>query len=128
MISTQSASQKRKRHTVAEISTKLTKAAELAAAGAIQKDIAESLGISVMTYHRWRRSFHQLALTEELTERTSTPIGLGEAARAAELQLENSLLRRLVTDLLLEKVQLEEQAGQSQPVFGRATGTRRVIG
>ena len=33
--------------------------------------------------------------------------------RIAELQLENSRLRRLVTDLLLEKIRLEE-AAQSQ--------------
>jgi putative transposase len=33
--------------------------------------------------------------------------------RIAELQLENSRLRRLVTDLLLEKIKLEE-AAQSQ--------------
>jgi hypothetical protein len=30
--------------------------------------------------------------------------------RIAELQLENSRLRRLVTDLLLEKIKLEEAA------------------
>jgi hypothetical protein len=34
----------------------------------------------------------------------------GEGDRIAELQLENSRLRRLVTDLLLEKLKLEEAA------------------
>jgi hypothetical protein len=38
----------------------------------------------------------------------------------AELQLENSRLRRLVTDLLLEKIKLEE-AAQSQS-FHRVKG------
>jgi hypothetical protein len=37
--------------------------------------------------------------------------------RIAELQLENSRLRRLVTDLLLEKIKLEE-AAQSQSSSG----------
>jgi hypothetical protein len=37
----------------------------------------------------------------------------GADDRIAELQLENSQLRRLVTDLLLEKVKLDE-AAQSQ--------------
>jgi len=37
----------------------------------------------------------------------------GADDRIAELQLENSRLRRLVTDLLLEKIKLEE-AAQSQ--------------
>jgi hypothetical protein len=37
--------------------------------------------------------------------------GLGGGGdRIAELQLENSRLRRLVTDLLLEKIKLEEAA------------------
>jgi hypothetical protein len=37
--------------------------------------------------------------------------------RIAELQLENSRLRRLVTDLLLEKIKLEEAAlGVKAPV------------
>src|SRR5262249_21992933 len=44
--------------------------------------------------------------------------------RIAELQLENSRLRRLVTDLLLEKVKLEE-AGQRTRIFGVA-GRRRA--
>jgi len=39
--------------------------------------------------------------------------GLAFASRIAELQLENSRLRRLVTDLLLEKVKLEEAAQSS---------------
>ena len=34
----------------------------------------------------------------------------GGGDRIAELQLENSRLRRLVTDLLLEKIKLEETA------------------
>jgi hypothetical protein len=39
--------------------------------------------------------------------------------RIAELQLENSRLRRLVTDLLLEKVKLEEAAQSSVARRGR---------
>jgi hypothetical protein len=35
--------------------------------------------------------------------------------RIAELQLENSRLRRLVTDLLLEKMKLEEAAEVGEP-------------
>jgi hypothetical protein len=38
----------------------------------------------------------------------------GGGDRIAELQLENSRLRRLVTDILLEKIKLEETA-QRQP-------------
>ena len=40
---------------------------------------------------------------------------LGSGQRIAELELENSRLRRFVTDLLLEKVELGERAGSNDP-------------
>jgi hypothetical protein len=43
----------------------------------------------------------------------------GADERIVELQLENSRLRRLVTDLLLEKIKLEE-AAQSSIASGTA--------
>jgi putative transposase len=62
-----------------------------------------------MTLHRWRKAppvpEPTLVATPEVTERGRTR---GEGGRIAELQLENSRLRRLVTDLLLEKIKLEE--------------------
>jgi transcriptional regulator with XRE-family HTH domain len=96
----------RKRHTPREIAAKLTQATELAAQGKLQSEIARTLGVSVMTLHRWRKGSPAVAhvpaavvLTEEGSRR----------AAIAELQLENSLLRRLVIDLLLEKMRLEEE-------------------
>ena len=50
----------------------------------LQSEIARALDASVMTLHRWRKT------------QARDPI--------AQLQHENSLLRRLVTDLLLEKI------------------------
>jgi hypothetical protein len=95
-----------RRHSAAEIALKLAQAADLAAQGELQRDIARTLGISVMTLHRWRKGSPAVAhvpaavvLTEEGSRR----------AAIAELQLENSLLRRLVIDLLLEKMRLEEE-------------------
>jgi transposase-like protein len=86
-----------KRHSRAEIATKLAEANDLATRGKLQSEIARTLGVSVMTLHRWRKA----------------PPGASEpdptrGGRIAELQLENSRLRRLVTDLLLEKIKLEE--------------------
>jgi hypothetical protein len=40
----------------------------------------------------------------------------GRGDRFAELQLENSRLRQLVTDLLLEKIRLEEAAQRQSSV------------
>jgi putative transposase len=103
---------KRKRHSAPEIVAKLRQADEMAAEGRLQSDIARALGVSVMTYHRWRTGRPALEairptgrrehkLRDHLSERE-------QAARVEELRLENTRLRRLVTDLLLEKAKLEE--------------------
>jgi putative transposase len=107
---------KKKRHGAAEIAAKLLEADTLAAKGQTQAEIAKSLNISVMTFHRWRkmreqdlprtrgdalRAFDQPAIGEPTSES-------GNLSRVAQLQLENARLRKLVTDLLLEKMRLEE--------------------
>jgi len=77
----------------------------------LQSEIARTLGVSVMTLYRWRkaRPGPQPAFVAREPDRTR-----GADDRIAELQLENSRLRRLATDLLLERVKLEEAAqGQS---------------
>jgi transposase len=103
---------KRKRHSSAEIAAKLEEANALVAQGKRQQDIARALGISVMTFHRWRKA--QLARSDTPLQPASRAGGLDgltdqdPGQRIAQLELENSRLRRLVTDLLLEKVRLEE--------------------
>jgi putative transposase len=100
------------RHTASEIAKKLALADEMTAQGRLQGDIAKSLGISVMTYHRWRKARGALAraAARPVAEagRTDIPPERQQMSQIRELQLENSRLRRLVTDLLLEKVKLEE--------------------
>jgi putative transposase len=109
----------RHRHTESEIAEKLHSAGEMAAQGKLHSVIAKSLGISVMTYHRWRKAHGTLARsTMQLAddERTDMPIDREQMSQIRELQLENSRLRRLVTDLLLEKVKLEEHMnGRDRP-------------
>jgi putative transposase len=102
----------RHRHTGPEIAEKLRMAGEMAAQGKLHSAIAKSLGISVMTYHRWRKAHRTLVQpTPRLAhaERTDILIEREEMSQIRDLQLENSRLRRLVTDLLLEKVNLEER-------------------
>ena len=110
----QAAMAKRKKHSRAEMATKLAQANELATQGKLQSEIARILGVSVMTLHRWRNAppgpRRALVVTREAREPDRTR-GAGDPI--AELQLENSRLRQLVTDLLLGKVKLEE-AAQSQ--------------
>ena len=105
---------KKRRHSRVEIATKLAQANELATRGKLQSEIARTLGVSVMTLHRWRKAPPGPQPAHETGEPGQTR---GGGDRIAELQLENSRLRRLVTDLLLEKIKLEE-ADQRQPFFG----------
>ena len=114
----QAAMVKKKRHSRVEIATKLAQATDLAMQGKSQREIAHALGVSVMTLHRWRKvpPGHQTAFVA--THEAGQPNRLrGGGDRIAELQLENLRLRRLVTDLLLEKIKLEE-AAQSQSSIG----------
>ena len=101
---------KKERHSRAEIATKLAQANDLANRGRLQSEIARTLGVSVMTLHRWRIASHGPQPAHGVGARNGAR---GRGDRIAELQLENSRLRRLVTDLLLEKIKLEE-AAQSQ--------------
>jgi putative transposase len=101
----------KKRHSRVEIATKLAQANDLATQGKPQSEIARTLGVSIMTLNRWRKAppGPQPALVASPEAR-----GPDRARRAddriAELQLENSRLRRLVTDLLLDQIKLEEAA------------------
>jgi transposase len=85
---------------------------DMLAQGRLHSDIAKSLGISVMTYHRWRKARGTLvpggSKPANTAEQADSLPEREQMARIRELQLENSRLRRLVTDLLLEKVKLEE--------------------
>ena len=99
-----------KRHTEAEITALLDQAQEMAAQGKLHGDIAKTLGVSLMTYHRWRKARaanHSNAAAVEI-DRTDAAISRNQRKPVRELYLENSRLRRLVTDLLLEKMKLEE--------------------
>ena len=104
---------KSKRHSPAEISTKLQQAEALASAGKLQSEIAKSLGVSIMTLHRWRKLDHADASGPSVAFEVGRggPGGRGQEDIVAALQIENRQLRQIVMDLLLEKIRLEEAAG-----------------
>jgi putative transposase len=98
-----------KKRSRVEVATKLAQANDLATQGRLQSEIARTLGVSVMTLHRWRKAPPGPQPALVATQEASQPNrSRGGGDRIAELQLENSRLRRLVTDLLLEKIKLEE--------------------
>ena len=47
---------RKKRHNAMEIESKLEQADILSSEGQTQNEIAKALGISVMTFHRWRKA------------------------------------------------------------------------
>src|SRR5262249_23420343 len=97
---------KKGKHSRAEIAAKVAQADGLATQGKLQSEIAHTLGVSVMTFHRWRK----MSLTRRAV-----------ASRIAGLELENSRLRRVVTDLLLENAKLQAAFQIGRPSTRRAS-------
>jgi putative transposase len=92
-----------KKHTQTQIATKLAEAEGLASQGKLQSEIASALGVSVMTLHRWRNAS---------TANEERPIAVSQQELSkkglSDLQDENLRLRRLVIDLLFEKMKLKD--------------------
>lgn len=99
-----------KRHASEEISAKLAQAGELAAKGKTQREISKALGVNIMTFHRWKKMVRP---TERLVDgrrgETRVPSEATPAETIKRLELENAQLRRLVTDMLLEKLKYEDE-------------------
>ena len=112
---------RKQRHTEAEIAAKLDQAGNMAVQGMRHGDIAKALGVSIMTYHRWRKARAAPRLVDE-TGQADALNTRNQVKRIGELHLENSRLRRLVADLLLEKMKLEEsflESGAKRRMAGR---------
>ena len=86
----------RKRHTPEEIVTKLRQVDALVAQGQSVADAVRSIGVTEVTYYRWRREFGGLKTDQ--------------VKRLKELEAENARLRRAVADLTLDKLILKEAA------------------
>ena len=109
-----------KRHSAEEIASKLRRAEQLIASGQSQAQACKELGVSVMTYHRWRKLHPAKDGRSLMAAEMGVPIGepvggsdAGDHERLEELRVENERLRRIVTDLLLEKAKVEEQVALS---------------
>jgi putative transposase len=99
-----------KRHSRAEISAALSRARDMTLRGQSQSSICKALGISVMTLHRWRKGFGESSENpgngENLAHRDDTE------KQIADLREENRSLRRIITDLLLDKARAEESVAR----------------
>ena len=86
----------RKRHTAEEIVAKLRQVDVLMAQGRLVADAIRSIGVTEVTYYRWRNEYGGLKGDQ--------------VKRLKELETENSRLRRAVSDLTLDKLILAEAA------------------
>lgn len=100
-----------KRHTTAEIAAKREQADRLLAAGHTQAQVADTLKISVMTLHRWRKTGplafrigQDMPVVPAYPELLPRPRKASGRMLISELETENAYLRKLVIDLLLEKI------------------------
>jgi hypothetical protein len=103
---------KKKRHDSQEITSMLRLADGMVRDGKSQKDVCKSLGISVMTLHRWKKHAPSFAPSAndrpELVDVQDRPSDAPHHGQIEALRLENQRLRRIVSDLLLEKVKVQE--------------------
>ena len=86
----------RKRHTAEEIVAKLRQVDVLMAQGKPVADAMRAIGVTEVTYYRWRNEYGGLKGDQ--------------VKRLKELESENTRLRRAISDLTLDKLILQEAA------------------
>jgi transposase-like protein len=86
----------KKRHKSEEIVAKLRQVDVLVSRGQSVADAIRSIGVTEVSYYRWRREFGGLKTDQ--------------VKRMKELEAENARLRRAVADLTLDKLILKEAA------------------
>ena len=84
----------RKHHKPEEIVAKLRQVDVLVSQGQNIADAIRQIGVSEVTYYRWRQEYGGLKIDQ--------------VKRLKELELENNRLRRAVSDLTLDKLILTE--------------------
>jgi putative transposase len=86
----------RKRYKPEEIVVKLRQVDVLVSQGTSTADAVRQIGVSEVTFYRWRQEFGGLKIEQ--------------VKRLKDLELENSRLRKAVSDLTLDKLILTEAA------------------
>ena len=86
----------RKRYKPEEIVAKLRQVDVLVSQGQSMADAIRQIGVSEVTFYRWRQEFGGLKIEQ--------------VKRLKDLELENSRLRKAVSDLTLDKLILTEAA------------------
>ena len=85
-----------KRHKPEEIIAKLRQVEVMTGQGTSMADAIRSIGVTEVTYYRWRSEYGGMKLDQ--------------VKRLKELEIENTRLRKAVSDLTLDKLILKEAA------------------
>ena len=83
-----------RKHKPEEIIGKLREAEIVLAQGGTVEDACRRIGVTEQSYYRWRKEYGGLKMDQ--------------ARRMKELEKENARLRRAVSDLMLDKLILQE--------------------
>lgn len=86
----------KKRHKPEEIVAKLRQVDVLVSQGKSQADAVRSIGVTEVTYYRWRQEYGGLKTDQ--------------VKRLKDLETENARLRKAISDLTLDKLILQEAA------------------
>ena len=86
----------KKRHKPEEIVAKLRQVDVLVSQGQSQADAVRSIGVTEVTYYRWRQEYGGLKTDQ--------------VKRLKDLETENVRLRKAISDLTLDKLILQEAA------------------
>ena len=86
----------RNRHKAEEIVAKLRQVDVLVSQGQSVADAVRQIGVTEVTYYRWRQEFGGLKSDQ--------------VKRLKDLEMENARLRRALSDLALDKLILQEAA------------------
>ena len=86
----------KKRHKPEEIVAKLRQVDVLLSQGQNQADAVRSIGVTEVTYYRWRQEYGGLKTDQ--------------VKRLKDLETENARLRKAISDLTLDKLILQEAA------------------
>jgi len=86
----------KKRHKPEEIVSRFRQADVLISQGQDIADVIRQIGVSEVTYYRWRQEYGGLKIEQ--------------VKRLKELETENTLLRKAISNLTLDKLILQEAA------------------
>jgi putative transposase len=109
-----------KRHKPEDVVAKLRQADVLIAQGQSVAEVIRALGVTEVTYYRWRKEFGGLKTDQ--------------VRRMKDLEIENQRLRKAIADLTLDKLILQEAArgrrleprAPSCPVSSTSSARRRI--